>query len=80
MLDNYCNNAIMKRHQEGENMKNLVAERKKWLKVKGLTIRKFADSMELDYNSVCRWFEGPRIPKQLYSERVIQHHPDFPVS
>ena len=57
----------------------LVKKRIGWLKRKKMTIRNFSDSLELDYNSCIRWFEAPRIPKQLYKERMLSIHSDFPI-
>ena len=59
--------------------RELVKRRQNWLKKKKMAVREFADSTELDYNSVVRWFTAPRRPHRLYAERVLSVFKDFPL-
>lgn len=57
----------------------LVTKRVRWLKRRNLTLREFADSLGLDYNTVFRWFSEPRRPQRLYLKTVQKTYRDFPV-
>jgi hypothetical protein len=57
----------------------LVTSRERWLEKKEMTPREFAKSMDLDYNTIIRWFSEPRVPQRLLRERVEKKWPDFPV-
>lgn len=58
---------------------DLPDRRARWLDKKRLTMREFADSLKLDYNTVFRWFRNARRPQRLYLEAVLAKYRDFPV-
>jgi hypothetical protein len=69
----------------GKTEKALAAKRAAWLKRKKLTVdpnkalRKFSDSVGIDYNTCCRWFEYGSTPRSLFLEAVLKVYPDWPI-
>jgi transposase len=59
--------------------RELVKRRQKWFEKKNMSVRDFAKSMDLDYNTCIRWASEPRVPQRLLRERVEKKWPDFPV-
>jgi hypothetical protein len=59
--------------------RKLLERRAAWLEKKKMTVRDFSDSVDLDYGTLYRWFHEPRRPHQLYAERVMSKHKDFPL-
>ena len=53
--------------------------REAWLKKRKMTTRQMSDALQLDYNTVVRWFEYGRTPRKLYLQRLLVVYPDFPI-
>lgn len=64
----------------GMKVEWLIKARKEWLGRKHLTVRDVADATGLDYNTIVRWFEYGRTPRNLYLKAIIDKYPDWPTS
>ena len=62
-----------------KNLK-IVCTRKKWLKKKNLTIRRFAEATGNDIGTAYPWFRTGRTPRRKYLDSIDNVFADFPVA
>lgn len=58
----------------------IVRARKKWLKKKNLTVRKFAEATGNDTGTAYPWFRTGRTPRRKYLDSIDNMFTDFPVA
>ena len=57
----------------------LVNRRSRWLNKNKLTVRKFGEAVELDYNTVVRYFNVGRSPIAAHLKQIVAVFKDWPV-
>ena len=57
---------------------SLKAERTRWLKRKGLTLKAFSKATGQEFGTAYKWNHEGRTPRKLYLAAVLNVFPDWP--